>query len=77
MAIKKNVEKTNWDEMVQITIPNKYNDESGTMFVGVNNYIANIPRGKAVTVPRYVAEAIKYSIESDEAAYRRRKAIAK
>lgn len=55
------------DEMVTVRIPKSAGDDP-TVFVGLNGQAWLIPRGKAVQVPRPVAQVLWRSDEFAEAA---------
>lgn len=46
------------NEYVSVTVPRAPARADQTIMVSVNGMVYNIPRGKAVTVPRFVAEKI-------------------
>ena len=76
MAVKKTTTEQTadyWAERVPVTIPlNQGNPEDQTMFVSVNDYSAQIQRGKEVMVPRYVAKVINQSQEAEYEAFMKR-----
>ena len=70
--------KAYWAERVPITLPyDTGNPEDQTVFVSVNDYTAQILRGKEVMVPRNVAEVLKQSEEAKIEAFMRRARLSK
>lgn len=65
--------KKYWNEKVTIRLPlNPGNPDDQTVFVSVNNYTAQIMRGKDVEVPRNVAEVLRQSEEAELEAFLKR-----
>ena len=67
-----------WNERVPVTIPfNQGNPEDQTYFVSVNDYSAQIQRGREVMVPRYVAAVIDQSMKAEAEAFMRRMSLSR
>lgn len=55
------------NEYVSVTAPRAQVRADQTLMVSVNGQVWNIPRGKPVTVPRYVAEKIEDMVRRTDA----------
>lgn len=62
-----------WEEKVPIKLPlNPGNPDDQTVFVSVNDYRAQILRGKEIMVPRYVAAVLQQSEDAEMEAFMKR-----